>query len=279
MGTLQIVFLIIGIIGLLVLIQVFIDTSFVKTRFFKHNLDIEDNIKICHLTDIHNHSDKYLNLKISDVIKKNSPDVIVITGDVIDEHVKNLNSIRELLENIKDYPVIYVNGNHELRTKYYAEMISCMNSYPNVSILKNDLLVFEKGNTKINILGLEDYGFNQTNEMIDTNLNNLLDKINNDYQTILLAHRPELLPVYAKDRVNICFTGHAHAGQINLPGRSLIAPGQGLFPKYNKGKYVLNKTTMYLSSGLGESGIFLRYNSRREIYFVTLGKEEKNEIL
>ena len=73
--------------------------------------------------------------------------------------------------------------------------------------------------------------------------------------------------------MNIIFSGHAHGGQVRLPFiGGLIAPHQGLFPKYDAGVYTENNTNMIVSCGLGDSIIPLRINNPPELVVVTLDK-------
>ena len=88
---------------------------------------------------------------------------------------------------------------------------------------------------------------------------------------ILLSHRPELFDLYIENNMDLVFTGHAHGGQIRIPGiGGLIAPDQGLFPMYTSGKYTKDITTMFVSRGLGNSIFPLRIFNRPEIISVTL---------
>ena len=88
---------------------------------------------------------------------------------------------------------------------------------------------------------------------------------------ILLAHRPEYIKTYASAGVDLVLAGHAHGGQVRLPFiGGLIAPGQGVFPKYSAGAYKMAGTTMMLSRGLGNSVIRQRLFNRPEVVLITL---------
>ena len=89
--------------------------------------------------------------------------------------------------------------------------------------------------------------------------------------TVLLSHRPELMDTYAAHPVDLVFAGHAHGGQVRLPGiGGVAAPGQGLFPKYDAGRFSLNGTQMVVSRGLGNSIFPLRVNNRPELVVAEL---------
>ena len=77
--------------------------------------------------------------------------------------------------------------------------------------------------------------------------------------SIAIAHRPELLKVYAKLGFDLVLCGHAHGGLMRLPGgKRLLAPDQGLFPAYTHGMFVKGKTRMLISEGLGGPRIMIR---------------------
>lgn len=89
--------------------------------------------------------------------------------------------------------------------------------------------------------------------------------------TILLSHRPELFPVYGETRIDLSLCGHAHGGQIRLPGLGgIIAPNQGLFPQYTSGLYQRDRAAMIVSRGLGNSLFPFRLNNPPEVVEVRL---------
>ena len=102
--------------------------------------------------------------------------------------------------------------------------------------------------------------------MAGTKLSGLVDP---HCYNILLSHRPELFDTYAACSIDLALTGHAHGGQFRLPFLGgLIAPNQGLFPKYDSGLYTEGGSNMVVSRGLGNSIIPLRFNNRPEIVVI-----------
>ena len=95
--------------------------------------------------------------------------------------------------------------------------------------------------------------------------------LDNGSYTLLLAHRPEFFEIYKEFNIDLVFSGHAHGGQIRLPFiGGILAPGQGLFPKYDGGLYTESNTNMIVSRGLGNSIFPIRINNPPEIVSVTL---------
>lgn len=85
-----------------------------------------------------------------------------------------------------------------------------------------------------------------------------------------MAHRPEDFDKYVNE-VNLVLSGHSHGGQIRFPFiGALVAPDQGIFPKYSDGLYSKDKTKMIISRGLGTSVIPIRINNPPEIIVIKL---------
>ena len=92
--------------------------------------------------------------------------------------------------------------------------------------------------------------------------------------TILLSHRPELFDTYADQGMDLVLSGHAHGGQFRLPFiGGLVAPNQGLFPKYDAGIYTEDNTNMLVSRGVGNSILPFRINNRPEVILIELQAE------
>lgn len=86
---------------------------------------------------------------------------------------------------------------------------------------------------------------------------------------VLLAHRSELIDVYAAAGFDLALTGHAHGGQVRLFGRGLYAPNQGWFPKYTSGVAVKGGLAEVISRGLWGSYVPFRVFDRPELVYIT----------
>lgn len=231
-----------------------------------------DGFRIIHISDLHN---KDFGNRLVNHMKKQEPDIIVITGDLIDSRNTKVDIAVEFAkEATKIAPVYYVTGNHEGRSLEYPELLHGLTN-SGVIILDNSSTSIKYNNSHFNLIGLADpifieanrYGLSSFNVMIDT-----LDKnINTNTLNLLLSHRPELLSLYSETNVDLVFSGHAHGGQFRIPFiGGLVAPNQGLFPKYTSGIHTMNETSMVISRGLGNSIIPIRVFNRPEVIVVTL---------
>lgn len=227
---------------------------------------------IAHISDLHNARFGKDNAELLKKIKSASPDIIIITGDLIDSRHTNINVGTEFAVNaLKIAPVYYVNGNHESRLAEYKDIENEL-LQAGVNVLINKTVEIQRFDDKITISGIEDPAFYSLNNSENT-INNLLKsfKSESDYFSILLSHRPEAFDAYAESKFDLVFSGHAHGGQFRIPfAGGILAPGQGLFPKYYSGLYPEGDTSMIVSRGLGNSIFPFRINNNPEIIIAKL---------
>lgn len=254
----------------------------VITEIDYNNSKIPEDFKdftILQVSDLHNKSfgrgQKYLLNKI----KSTSPDIIVITGDLIDRRKYDLETAMVFIKGAEEIaPIYYVSGNHEAWSGQY-ENIKKELLKAKVSILDDSKIHIKYKDGKIELLGLSDPDFLTSNYLDGTDLSKLLDNLESMADEgvfqILLSHRPELFHLYAEENIDLIFAGHAHGGQFRIPYLGgLVAPDQGLFPEYTSGKHIKGKSTMIVNRGLGNSIIPLRIFNRPEIIKVILQNTE-----
>lgn len=236
-----------------------------------------ENLKILQISDFHNAKFGKNQNSIIEKIEECEPDIIVITGDLIDRRRYDLERAMDLVKQIVNIaPVYYVSGNHEAWSGHYEEVKKALLD-ENVKVLDNEAVELEKGKDSITLIGVKDPDFLTSNYIDGTDYSELeqyLDSVSkdNDFE-ILLSHRPELMWLYKKYNIDLVFTGHVHGGQIRLPFvGGIIGPDQGLFPKYDAGRFVEGDTTMILSRGLGNSLFPFRIFNSPELVLVELVK-------
>ncbi len=231
--------------------------------------------KIIQISDFHSSTSKVLNNKLVKNIKNIKPDIIVITGDLLDARRKNVKASVKMIKNIIEYaPIYYVSGNHEERCYKKNELLNEIIKL-GVNVLDNKCININKENSSINLIGLSDarkYFKRNPFKVIKEEFK--LVKYNKNKYTILLNHRPELFNIYVSNKIDLVFCGHAHGGQVRLPLlKGLFAPSQGVLPKYSKGVYEKRETTMVLSAGIGNSLFPFRINNRPDLVLVILNNE------
>ncbi len=234
-----------------------------------------NDFKIVHISDLHNKMFGKEQSEILEEIEKLSPDIIIVTGDLIDRRRYNLDKAMHFINGaIEIAPIYYVSGNHEAWSGKYSEIKDSLIEV-GVNIIDDTKLEITKENSTIYLLGLSDPSFLTSNYTDGTDISNMEEYLSNwsniEGFKILLSHRPELFDLYSKNNMNLVFSGHAHGGQVRIPFvGGIIAPNQGFFPKYTSGSYNSDKTTMFVSRGLGNSLFPIRIFNSPEIISVTL---------
>lgn len=301
------IFVIILIIIFLILgINIILNNWITTTRYTIQNNKINNDLngyRIVQISDVHSIRNENKKEKVIEKVKKENPNMIFVTGDLIDtDYYSEQNSmyqqgeIKQIekftldfmkeLSNIADVYFIY--GNHELillDDPVNNEFVTALDEL-GITILNNKLDTMQINNTTINLVGLQDpstlykdkkYAYignnkEKTKSILDDLIKNN-DDFNNDNFTILLAHRPEFFDLYSNYDVDIAFTGHTHGGLIRLPIiRGIYSRAEGIFPKYSVGKYNKEKFTMIINGGIGYSEIPIRIFNQPEIVVTTLSK-------
>lgn len=230
-----------------------------------------DGMRIVQVSDLHDAVFGNQQKKLVQKVKTANPDVIFITGDLVDSNRYNLEqSLQAVRQFVKLADVYYVLGNHEVATNKVNEIYEALSSL-GVHVMANTSTVLERNGERLSIVGIEDplMGM-ETNDMLAM----ATAYIPQDRLTLLLAHRPEFFDVYVDHEIDVVFSGHAHGGQVRIPGvGGLVAPGQGLLPKYTAGIYERNATSMVVSRGLGNSSVPYRIFNLPEIVVFELHKK------
>lgn len=212
-----------------------------------------DGFKIVHLTDLHSNRFGDGNRRLIKAIDRQSPDIIVMTGDMVNSIDKDYNIFISLAEQLaNNYKVYFVVGNHEQSLKdakrqlLFSELVNT-----GVYILDNEKTTIEKDDESINIYGMWfnlRYYSDQTNQYIRDNpedyyftldrMNNVLGSNDNNTFSILLTHNPVYFDTYSQWGADLTLCGHIHGGMIRLPfWGGVYSPEKTLFPEYDSGLF------------------------------------------
>lgn len=225
---------------------------------------LQGKIKLIQISDYHNNNliDKKRLVK---TIKKLNPDLIVLTGDIIDSQTEDFDKTIELLSEIKKVSknVYSVSGNHERANKKrdeYNKRIEDIGVYN----LDDKYVTLDLGEDKINLCGLP---FGKKREGRE----GIWDGLPEELFTILLAHSPKHAMENEEFKKNLILSGHIHGGQVRLPLLgAVVSPEDGFFPEYTKGLYDLEDSKLYIDSGLGNSVAPLRTFNRVQISHIEI---------
>lgn len=203
-----------------------------------------------------------------------APDAVLMVGDMFDDDIANrptertLSLMRQLSA---QYPCYYVSGNHEAWTGEMDALYQ-QTEEAGVTVLRMSSGVLTVRGQRIALCGIPDpyemvfSGAPDTEEQ----LRQALEDVDSADFTVLLAHRPELLAKYAQFPLDLVVSGHAHGGQVRIPGvlNGLYAPNQGWFPKLVGGAYTQDGTTLIVSRGLAVRTRLPRIFNRPEVVLV-----------
>ena len=236
-----------------------------------------EGYRIAHVSDLHNAEMGKDNEKLLAMLRDAAPDMIAITGDLIDSRNTDIEvALQFIREAVKIAPCYYVTGNHEARISKYDELEAGMEAAGVVELEDEKTKISLEGG-EITLIGVNDpsyqtdYLFGDAKTVMNTKLEELHTE--QDRFTILLSHRPELFETYVDHDLDLVLSGHAHGGQFRLPFvGGLVAPNQGFFPEYDAGLYSMNHTNMIVSRGIGNSILPFRFNNWPEVIIIELKK-------
>lgn len=236
--------------------------------------DAFDGYRIAQVSDLHNAEFGDRNQRLLEMLREAEPDMIAITGDLIDSRKTNIAVALAFAEEaVKFAPCYYVSGNHEARVSEYQDLKTGLEA-AGVTVLDDAQVKIEVSGESITVIGVNDPSFHADYLTSDAAvMDRKLSELSSEDAgfAILLSHRPELFDTYVAHDMDLILTGHAHGGQFRLPLiGGLIAPNQGLFPKYDDGLYSEGNTNMIVSRGLGNSIIPFRFNNRPEVVLIEL---------
>ena len=238
------------------------------TNYIVHTDKVGDEINICVLADLHCRRYGEKQDRITKIIEKMKPDLIIIPGDLFDVD-RDYSISFELIEALKKYPVYFTSGNHDNYLKEINELRNQLKEM-GVHVLEDTTEVFQKGNTSIEICGMSDHGRKPIIEPKE-----LDEMYQTDNYKVLISHRPDYIDFYKQIHCNLIISGHVHGGQWRIPflKKGIYAPQQGFFPKYYEGIHRLNRKFLVISRGLASGNPYIpRLYNDPEIVFITLKK-------
>lgn len=236
-----------------------------------YNVTLNNSLCIVQISDLHNKSFGINQKHILNKIRMQSPDLIVITGDLV--HNSKHKNAKFFIENVSHIaPTFFVSGNHEYIAKNYDSLKSLL-IQNNITILDNKSFSFKKSDSVYTLYGIADPMSEGYYRNYSNYIKNKLDSFsyNSSSYNILLSHRPELLDLYSQYHIQLILCGHAHGGQFRFPFvGGFFAPNQGFFPKYCSGLHKKKNSIEIISRGLGNSVFPFRLFNRPEIVTIKL---------
>lgn len=256
---------------LVILTLIALDERLILRTYTVVSPKLTAEVRLAVVTDFHS------SVNADDVVEmlaSCAPDAVLMVGDMFDDDIANrptermLSLMRQLSA---QYPCYYVSGNHEAWTGEMDALYQ-QTEEAGVTVLRMSSGVLTVRGQRIALCGIPDpyemvfSGAPDTEEQ----LRQALEDVDSADFTVLLAHRPELLAKYAQFPLDLVVSGHAHGGQVRIPGvlNGLYAPNQGWFPKLAGGAYTQDGTTLIVSRGLAVRTRLPRIFNRPEVVLV-----------
>ena len=256
---------------LVVLTLIALDERLILRTYTVASPKLTAEVRLAVVTDFHSSDNAD---DVVAMVASCAPDAVLLVGDLFDDDTQNrppertLSLMRQLSA---QYPCYYVSGNHEAWTGEMDALYQ-QTEEAGVTVLRMSSGVLTVRGQRIALCGIPDpyemvfSGAPDTEEQI----RQAMENVDSADFTVLLAHRPELLAKYAQFPLDLVVSGHAHGGQVRIPGvlNGLYAPNQGWFPKLAGGAYTQDGTTLIVSRGLAVRTRLPRIFNRPEVVLV-----------
>ena len=245
-----------------------LDTSLTVQIYTVESGKVEAPVRLTLLTDLHSCDYGEGQRELLDAVEEQDPDLVLLGGDIVDDGLempeeRALATVEALAER---WPTYYVTGNHEYRTGR-AEEIKELLAGRGAVVLEGTCALVTVGEQTLQICGVDDPAVGAA--VWQSQLEDVTAALEGDVCSILISHRPERVADYTGRGFDLVLSGHAHGGQWRIPllGVGLIAPNQGLFPRYAGGTYDLEGTTLVVSRGLARESTRIPrlYNPPEEV--------------
>jgi uncharacterized protein len=207
-------------------------------------------IRIVQLSDLHVEFTTQRERDVPPLVKSLNPDMIVLTGDYMNESYSGnedaINDMRDVIRQLHAPLGIYaVNGNVETPWEM-QEWFKGMN----INILDDQIAIISDIADQFTIVGLSFYDWRDN----DQALVKLMDEVNPQAFSLLLYHKPDIAYTARDEHVNLYLAGHTHGGQVRLPFYGAVVTNSKYGKQFEMGLYHLDKTTLFVSRGLGFTG-------------------------
>ncbi|MCA8960426.1 MAG: metallophosphoesterase [Planctomycetes bacterium] len=200
--------------------------------------------------------------RVFDTVASLNPDLVCLGGDLINSRLRELEHLADVRGKLDPpFGVVAVPGNHD---RFYVASDDAWEKRVaelDIDLLSNRGRRVERHGSSMWLAGVDDL------EEGRPHLGAALDGCGDDESVVLLSHHPDLFPYAARCGVELQLSGHTHGGQIRLFGRALITHSELGF---DAGWFAQRNSRLYVSRGVGVTGLPLRWNCDPEIVCVEL---------
>jgi predicted MPP superfamily phosphohydrolase len=239
-----------------------------------------EGLRIAQLSDLHvgPHTSRHFLRRVVTTTQALSPDIIAITGDLIDDRAEDVAVYARELRTLEAPLGVYmIPGNHDVYAGW-DDVEQALRAANLGTVLVNELALIQRGDATIAVIGTGDpAGGTRGNTRAAPNVELAMADVPDNATVIAFAHNPALWPSLAARGVALTLSGHTHWGQFALPrlGWSLASP----FLEHAMGAHVEEEALLYINPGTGYWGIPFRLGASPEITLVTLRRGETTSAL
>lgn len=277
------------VLGLLLLIAA--GNSSIKVSRFEVSVDglpeyFTDELRIVHISDIHGREFGTNNEHLARVIEQQTPDLIFVSGDMIDSNQDDGSAFINLLYELKGhYPVYCSLGNHELIVKgtagsdRYRDFTKRLREAGAI-LLDNERAEVSWAGIPVAIYGFTAMLYHYTGSktaywegalLTAQHIEETIGSPKASEISVLLSHNPKYFEQYVQWGADLVFSGHIHGGVVRLPFiGGVLSPDLTFFPPYSAGTYRHGTAQMHVSRGLGDSVISFRIFNRPDVSLIIL---------
>lgn len=210
------------------------------------------SFRIAIVTDLHSFMYEGEQDKLVRLVLEQSPDIVALTGDIVDDKVPPHGAFAFVKKMAKAAPTYYVTGNHEYRR---GDVPSIKESFEKlgVKVLSNEYVYLKLPSCEFILAGADDEDGYKSRERWLSVMEGSFSPVSKEKgYKILLLHKPHLAECFSRYGFDLVLSGHTHGGQVRTPffGRGIFASGQGLFPKIWEGRYDIESFTLIVSRGV-----------------------------
>ena len=233
--------------------------------------DAFDGVRIAQLSDLHigPHTPRGFLARVVETTQRMSPDVIAVTGDLIDDRAEDVASYARALGSLAaPLGVFVIPGNHDVYAGW-DDVEDALRDADLGTVLVNDVALVSRDGETLALVGTGDpAGGRRGTSRAAPDIDAAMARVPGNTTVIALAHNPALWPALAKHDVALTLSGHTHWGQFAFPrcDWSLASP----FLDFAMGAHVERNSALYISPGTGYWGIPFRLGASPEVTLVTL---------
>jgi hypothetical protein len=238
-----------------------------------------DGLKIAQLSDLHLHRVSRAYRTAIDVIGREHPDLIAITGDLVDRADQTAACLAFLTElrAAAKVPVVAVPGNWDHRAFPTKQSIAAwyrrLHAETGIRVLANQNVVLHRHGDRIWLVGTDDPYFGHAD--LDTSFKGVPDSA----FALVLTHAPEAFEELAERLpARLVLAGHTHGGQVRLPFIGALRVPSRYGTRFARGLFKLGDTVFYVNAGMGTSHLPVRFLCRPEVTFITFKSRRPDEL-